>query len=36
MDGSIKRIGCYIVGVFRIAALIAQKKLLNKVYTEYE
>lgn len=36
MNGSIKGIGCDIVSVSRIAVLIADKKFLNKVYTEHE
>ncbi len=31
-----KKIGCDIASVSRIAVFIADKKFLNKVYTEYE
>lgn len=36
MSDSIKGIGCDIVSVSRIAALITAQKFLNKVYTVYE
>jgi len=36
MDGSVKGIGCDIVSVPRIAALIADTRFLDRVYTERE
>ena len=36
MSGSIKGVGCDIVGVSRIAELIADQRFLDKVYTVYE